>query len=77
VPLSSAAPACPFAALAKQEGVSRSYFTWLVRLSYLVPDITEAILEGRQPHDLSPDKLLAHSRLPLSWHEQRTLLGFD
>jgi hypothetical protein len=22
------------------------------------------------------DKLLAHSRLPLGWHEQRTVLGF-
>jgi hypothetical protein len=39
----------PFAALAKREGVSRSYFTRLVRLSYLAPDITEAILDGRQP----------------------------
>ena len=39
----------PFAALAKREGVSRSYFTRLVRLSYLAPDITQAILDGRQP----------------------------
>jgi site-specific DNA recombinase len=66
----------PFAALAKREGVSPSYFTRLVRLSYLAPDITEAILDGRQPHDLTADKLLAHSRLPLGWHEQRTVLGF-
>ena len=66
----------PFAALAKREGVSRSYFTRLVRLSYLAPDITEAILDGRQPRDLTADKLLAHSRLPLGWHEQRTVLGF-
>jgi len=66
----------PFAALAKQERVSPSYFTRLVRLSYLAPDITEAILDGRQPRDLSADKLLAHSRLPLGWHEQRTVLGF-
>jgi len=65
----------PFAALAKREGVSPSYFTRLVRLSYLAPDITEAILEGRQPHDLTADKLLAHSRLPLGWHEQRAVLG--
>jgi len=65
----------PFAALAKREGVSPSYFTRLVRLSYLAPDITEAILDGRQPHDLTADKLLAHSRLPLGWHEQRTMLG--
>ena len=61
----------PFAALAKRQGVSPSYFTRLVRLSYLAPDITEAILDGRQPGDLTADKLLAHSRLPLGWHEQR------
>jgi site-specific DNA recombinase len=66
----------PFAALARREGVSPSYFTRLVRLSYLAPDITQAILYGRQPPDLTADKLLAHSRLPLAWHEQRTLLGF-
>jgi site-specific DNA recombinase len=66
----------PFAALAKRQGVSPSYFTRLVRLSYLAPDITEAILDGHQPPDLTADKLLAHSRLPLGWHEQRTVLGF-
>jgi len=66
----------PFAALAKREGVSPSYFTRLVRLSYLAPDITQAILDGRQPRDLTADKLLAHSRLPLAWHEQRSALGF-
>ena len=32
----------PFAALAKRQGVSPSYFTRLVRISYLDPDITEA-----------------------------------
>jgi hypothetical protein len=51
-------------------------FARLVRVSYLAPDITQAILDGRQPRDLTADKLLAHSRLPLTWHEQRTLLGF-
>jgi hypothetical protein len=66
----------PFAHLAKREGVSPSYFTRLVRLSYLAPDITRAILDGRQPRDLTADKLLAHSRLPLGWHEQRAALGF-
>jgi site-specific DNA recombinase len=66
----------PFAALAKRQGVSPSYLTRLVRLSYLAPDIKEAILDGQQPRDLTADKLLAHSRLPLGWHEQRTVLGF-
>ncbi len=66
----------PFAVLAQREGVSRSYFTRLVRLSYLAPDITQAILNGRQPPDLTAEKLLEHSRLPLAWHDQRTVLGF-
>jgi site-specific DNA recombinase len=66
----------PYGALAKREGVSPSYFTRLVRLSYLAPDIAQAILDGRQPRGLTPDRLLAHSRLPLAWHDQRTALGF-
>jgi site-specific DNA recombinase len=65
-----------FAAAVMREGVSRSYFTRVVRLSYLAPDITQAILDGRQPRDLTAQKLLAHSRLPLGWHDQRTALGF-
>ena len=69
----SAKPARP--ALAQRERVGRSYFTRLVRLSYLAPDITEAILDGRQPRELTADKLLAHSRLPLGWPEQRNVLG--
>ncbi|MBV8937198.1 MAG: hypothetical protein JO095_15500, partial [Alphaproteobacteria bacterium] len=71
-----AADGVPFATLAQREGVSPSYFTRLVRLNYLAPDIAQAILDGCQPRDLTADKLLAHSRLPLAWHEQRTALGF-
>src|SRR5262249_40236458 len=58
----------PFAALAEREGVSPSYFTRLVRLSYLAPDITHAILDVRQPRDMTAEQLLEHSRLPLAWH---------
>ena len=29
-----------------------------------------------QPRDLTAEKLLEHSRLPLAWHDQRTALGF-
>jgi site-specific DNA recombinase len=65
-----------FAALVQREGVSRSYFTRLARLSYLAPDITQAILDGKQPRDLTAEKLLEHSRLPLAWHDQRIALGF-
>jgi len=47
----------PFAALAKQEGVGPSYFTKLLRLSYLAPDITQAILDAHQPRALTTDPL--------------------
>src|SRR5215469_3697717 len=39
----------PFAALTKREGVSPSYFTPLVRLSYLAPAIIQPTLDARQP----------------------------
>jgi hypothetical protein len=39
-------------------------------------DITQAILDEPQPADLTADKLLTHSRLPLAWHDQRTVLSF-
>ena len=35
--------------------------TRVVRLSYLAPDIAQAILDGRQPRDLTADKLLAQA----------------
>jgi Resolvase, N terminal domain len=39
-------------------------------------DITQAIVDGRQPRWLTADKLLEPSRLPLAWRDQRTVLGF-
>ena len=46
------------------------------RLSYLAPDITTAILGGRQPDDLGTRQLLRTTGLPPCWNEQRRLLGF-
>jgi hypothetical protein len=62
--------------VAQREKLCGSYFTRLVRLSYLAPDITRAILDGRQPRDLTAEKLVDHSRLPLAWTKQRRALGF-
>src|SRR6516162_2698060 len=47
---SSAATRFPLR-LAEREGVSPSYFTRLVRLSYLAPDITHAILDAAARSD--------------------------
>jgi site-specific DNA recombinase len=65
-----------FADLAKGERLHRSYYSQILRLAYLAPDITTAILEGRQPPGLTATMLIEHSRLPLSWQRQRSALGF-
>jgi hypothetical protein len=44
-----------------------------LRLAFLSPDITSAILEGRQPRGLSLVRI--PKLLPLSWAEHRPLLG--
>ena len=62
--------------LAKAEGLTGSWFTRCLRLAFLAPDITEAILQGSQPEDLTAGKLQQSSRLPYRWDEQRRLLGF-
>jgi site-specific DNA recombinase len=41
---------------------------------FLAPDILEAILDGRQPPDLTFDKLTRN--LPLRWSDLRKQLGF-
>jgi recombinase len=44
-----------------------------LRLAFLSPDVTSAILEGRQPNGLSLAKI--PKLLPLSWTTHRLLLG--
>ena len=60
--------------LAKIERCSESLITHRVRLAFLAPDIVEAILEGRQPKELTQKRLIAACPLPLCWDEQRVLL---
>jgi len=46
-------------------------------LSYLAPDIVRALLDGRQPIELTPTRLFRLSKdLPHEWSEQRHFLGF-
>ncbi len=63
-------------ACANAMGVTDSYFSRIVRLAYLAPDITTAILDGRQPANLTAARLAQTSELPLAWSEQRRALGF-
>jgi site-specific DNA recombinase len=63
--------------VAREERVTAAYIYALLRLPWLAPDITTAIVNGRQPHQLSAKSLMRKaSRLPADWAEQRTLLGF-
>ena len=61
--------------LAAEAGVVRSYFTRILRLSFLAPDIVKAILHDRHPIELSAKRLANDLRLPIAWDEQRVLLG--
>jgi site-specific DNA recombinase len=63
--------------IARQEQVSAAYVYTLLRLPWLAPDITTAIVNGKQPPQLSAKRLMRlTARLPIDWAEQRTLLGF-
>ncbi|MGD1154185.1 MAG: hypothetical protein ABR911_15085, partial [Syntrophales bacterium] len=64
------------AEIASREGVDRSYVYRVMNLAFLAPDITESIIAGRQPADLSVKKLTKGIDLPLDWAGQRKLLGF-
>ena len=47
-----------------------------MQLAFLAPDIVEAVLAGRQPVDLTANRLRRVGTLPLEWDRQRRLLGF-
>ncbi len=63
--------------IAESEGVHHSYVSRLIRLAFLSPEITEDILDGRQPLGLTAAKLMQVSRLPLDWPAQRQALDFS
>ncbi len=45
-------------------------------LAFLAPDIVASIAKGRQPIELSVQRLKRLSPLPVHWDEQRRLLGY-
>ena len=69
-------PDRPLAGSAASLGVTFGYFTLLIRLSTLAPDITAAILGGRQPAGLNKLRLARFTNLPSDWAKQRAALGF-
>src|SRR5881227_913661 len=59
---------------AKRDGISRRYIRRLVGLAFLSPELIEAILQGRQPVELTATRL-TELDLPLDWTEQHKLLA--
>jgi site-specific DNA recombinase len=62
--------------LARREGVEGRSVRRLIRLGALSPRIVEAIVEGRQPPDLTVISLTRRIDLPLLWSAQEQALNF-
>ena len=64
--------------IAHQERVSANYVYRLLRLPTLAPDIITAIVNGKNPPQLTAKKLMRLTpQIPVDWAEQRKLLGFQ
>ena len=62
--------------ITEREGLRSGSVSRILPLAWLAPDITTAILEGRQPTHLNAKNLRTLVELPVDWVEQRHLLGF-
>lgn len=64
-------------AIASQEQVTAGYISRLLRLPLLAPHIVTAIVNGKNPPQLTAKKLMRLAlEMPVDWTEQRKLLGF-
>jgi len=64
------------AEITERKGLRPRAVSRIFPLALLAPDIAAAILEGRQPADLTARRLRKVPELPLDWSEQRGILGF-
>lgn len=60
--------------LAKREGVTPSYLTRVVRLAFLAPAVTDAILAGRQRLGVTVGRLTLGEPFPADWQAQKALM---
>ena len=58
--------------IAKETGLDERYISRIIPLAFLAPDLTEAILEGKQAAHLSLDHCLGN--IADDWNMQRTQL---
>ena len=62
--------------ITEREGLRSGWVSRILPLAWLAPDISMAILEGRQPPHLTAKTLRALPELPIDWSEQQRILGF-
>jgi site-specific DNA recombinase len=57
--------------IARAERLDRTYITRVICLAFLAPEITKAIVEGRQPTELTAKRLIKSAlKVPLLWVDQ-------
>ena len=64
-------------AIAAREGVNRRFVGKIIGLAFRAPEIVEAIVDGRQPPELSAELLTKRINLPLDWDDQKRLLNIS
>lgn len=62
--------------IALRASMDESDVSRFLPLAFLAPDIVEAIVAGKQPVDLTTERLKRIRSLPHAWKDQRRLLGF-
>jgi site-specific DNA recombinase len=65
------------AEIAARESVSPRYVRRLLKVAFLAPGMVEAIVEGRQPPELTAEALAERIELPLLWTEQERTDGIS
>lgn len=64
-----------FTEVASRLGCGRENLADMLRTSYLAPSIIQAIIEGRQPANLSRKQLVQTNRIPLGWVSRKLCSG--
>ena len=62
--------------IALRDRIDQRHVARTIRVAFLAPDITEAILTGREPRGQTSRRLLQLKVLPTDWQAQREMLGF-
>ena len=63
--------------IARQNDIDENDVSRFLPLAFLAPNIVETILSGKQPPELTSEKLKRLVSLPLSWQEQRQKLEMN